>query len=170
MAFGPDHGDMGDVGFIVDCAFLYDKANLEIELFAVCLGLDIHSTGNKGEGTFHQQLPKLLSPMLFQDSDAFKFGFLFSPSDPQGSRRLIIKGEQKVGTCYVLAVEVNRFIDSLAFDEDTPAYSLAFEKILLVLFLCHYALLDIDELCFHDEHTTAKNSFGARAGNIWGKQ
>jgi len=95
---------MGDVGFIVDCAFFYDKANPEIELFAVCLGMDIHSTGNKGEGSFHQQLPKLLSPMLFQDSDAFKFGFLFSPSDPQGSHCLFIKGEQTVCTRYVPAI------------------------------------------------------------------
>lgn len=95
---------MGDVGFIVDCAFLYDKANPEIEPFAVCLGMNIHSIGNKGEGTFHQQLPKLLSPMLFQDRDAFKFGSLFSLSDSQGFHCFLIKGAQKVCTRYVPAM------------------------------------------------------------------
>ncbi len=162
MAFWPDHGDVGDVGFIVDCTVLYDKANLEVELFAVCLGMDIHPGGNKGEGTFHQQFSQLLSPMLLQYSDAFKLGSLFSPSDPQGSRSLLVKQEKKVCTRSVLAIEVDLFIDSLAFDEYTSAHSLALDNIALALLLCRFALLDIDELYFHVEHTTAKRRSGAR--------
>jgi len=71
-----------------------------------------------------------------------------------------------VGTRLVLAVKVNYFIDPLTFDKDSPAYSLALEKKRLVFSLRRYALLDIDELCFHGEHTTAKKRFGAREGNM----
>lgn len=71
-----------------------------------------------------------------------------------------------MGTRLVHAVEVDRLSDALAFDEDTSAYSLALEKKRLVFYLCRYALLDIDKLCFHAEHTTAKGRFGAREGNM----
>jgi len=57
----------------------------------------------------------------------------------------------------------------LAFDEYTSAYSLALDFIALVLFLCRFALLDIDKLYFYDEQTTAKKWFGAREGNSWEK-
>ena len=136
MALGPDHSDVWYVGFIVDCRVQYDKANFLVELFAVCLGMDIDVSRNKGEGCLYQQLSKLLSPMLFQDSDTFELGSLFGPSDPQRSRRHTIKGEKEVCACLVLAVEVDRLIDPLAFNEDTPAYSLALENTWMGFLFC----------------------------------
>ncbi len=104
--------------------------------------------------------------MLLKDGNAFELGSLFGPSDPQRPYGLLSVQEQEVGTCRVLAVKIHIFMDSLAFDEDTSANSLALEDKLLALSVCPFALLDIDELCFHGEHSNAKQALGQERENV----
>ena len=129
---GPDHGTVGDVGFVVDGWVLHDKAELLIEALAVDLGMDIDVSFDKREGTAHQQLPESLSTAGGEDGDTLKLGTFGGGSDTQCSHRLIVQQQEKMTAASVFAVEVDRLAHPLLLYEDRAANLLAECEVALV--------------------------------------